>query len=55
MDGPGDSAGKLDAPPSPPNLDLPYPEYSVLEDGARGTFLPQLGGQAGADKVYRGW
>jgi hypothetical protein len=36
-------------------IKLPYPEFSVLKDGKEGKFLPQIGGDAGAERVYRGW
>jgi hypothetical protein len=36
-------------------IKLPYPEFSVLKDGKEGEFLPQIGGDAGAERVYRGW
>jgi hypothetical protein len=42
-------------PDTPTAIKLPYPEFSVLEDGKEGEFLPQIGGDAGADRVYRGW
>lgn len=40
---------------TPTAIKLPYPEFSVLEDGKEGKFLPQIGGDTGAERVYRGW
>jgi hypothetical protein len=34
---------------------LPYPEYSILEDGYAGKFKTQILDQPGRDRLYTGW